>query len=95
MHGHAPDRKAMVDGYMEHTLPMFPRRRNPRHDLDLAFLDQENVPELIGPGFSFLQRIGDFTTAEKNLLFADKRVPFKAAGHPYFIFQFQFGPPMK
>jgi hypothetical protein len=83
----------MADKYMEQALPMFPRRRDPLHDLDNAILDPENVPELIGPGISFLQRIGDFTAAEKNFLFADKCVPLEAAGHPYFVFQFQISTP--
>jgi hypothetical protein len=76
----------MVDRCIQQASPMFPRRCDPLHDLDLALLDPENVPQLIGPGISFLQRIGDFTAAEKNLIFADIRKPLKAAGHPYFVF---------
>jgi hypothetical protein len=65
---------------------MLPRRFDPLHKFDFTLFDPEQVPQLIGPGISFLQRIRDFAAAEKNLLFADIRVPLEAAGHPYFVF---------
>ena len=95
MRGNAQMTKLFANGYMTQASPIFLRRRYSFHDFDIAIIDPENVPELIGPCISFLQRIGDFTAAEKNFLFADKRVPLEAAGHPYFIFQFQIGTPVK
>jgi hypothetical protein len=71
---------------MQHILPIFQRRCDTVHEFDFTLHNLEDVPQLIGPGISFLQRIGDFTAAEKNFLFADISVPLKAAGHPYFVF---------